>query len=364
MPNLYDAMSVIIDIIFIVVIIFLLFLLVTRIGGVERLVYDLKGFLNGTSGLPSPFSQSNLSIPQSHNASIPKINQSQLAAYALSLINKDRAQYGLGPVNLSTEPSGQQHAESMLEYGYFSHWDTYGMKPYMRYTLLGGNGSVTENIAYEQSESCTIISCSGNINPEQALQNMEYNMLYNDSACCNNGHRYNILDPNHNEVSIGVAYNSSTIYFVEDFIDNYIAWSSGTPVYSNSGEVFLKGKTSPGYSLSQIEVSYDPQAQSIPPSSAPQGSYSYGQGIAGVVSSPLYYYPKLETIAADSYSVNGSSFNIDFNIKKLISEYGAGEYTTMVFLNGTASGSNMTFVGSTYTVFINSTGGAYLPSGI
>ena len=68
--------------------------------------------------------------------------------YVLSLINKDRNQYGLGNVTLSSTSSGQQHTQSMLNYHYFSHWDIYGLKPYMRYTLLGGLGAVSENIAF------------------------------------------------------------------------------------------------------------------------------------------------------------------------------------------------------------------------
>ena len=107
-----------------------------------------------------------------------------LYQYALSLINNDRAQYGLAPVTLSNEPSAQQHSQSMLDNNYFSHWDTYGMKPYMRYTLLGGTQGVAENIAYQSGSSCTLLFCSGNINPQNALQEMEYSMMYNDSACC------------------------------------------------------------------------------------------------------------------------------------------------------------------------------------
>src|SRR6267143_4336441 len=70
-----------------------------------------------------------------------------LANLTLGVINKDRAAAGLSPVVLSSVPSGQQHADSMAFYGYFSHWDDQGYKPYMRYTLLGGTGGVTENVA-------------------------------------------------------------------------------------------------------------------------------------------------------------------------------------------------------------------------
>ena len=127
---------------------------------------------------------------QSLNSSTTYVNTTQnstttansLVQYALSLINSDRNKYGLGNVTLSTEPSAQQHADSMLEYGYFSHWDIYGMKPYMRYTLLGGTEGVEENIAYQESsiEKCLGPICKtyGDINVKQALYDMEYNMMY------------------------------------------------------------------------------------------------------------------------------------------------------------------------------------------
>src|SRR5690348_6337980 len=133
----------------------------------------------------------------------------------------------------------------------------YGMKPYMRYTLVGGTQGVAENIAYQSGSYCTLLFCNGNINPSNALQEMEYSMMYNDSACCNNGHRDNILDPNHNQVSIGIAYNSSTIYFTEDFIDSYIFWNGNSPSFANGGETYLSGTLANGYKLSSVFVTYD-----------------------------------------------------------------------------------------------------------
>ena len=72
---------------------------------------------------------------------------SELSDFALASINKDRSDFGIGPVTLSSIPSGQQHADSMLYSGYFSHWDTQGYKPYMRFVLLGGKGAVAEIFA-------------------------------------------------------------------------------------------------------------------------------------------------------------------------------------------------------------------------
>ncbi|MCL4379092.1 MAG: CAP domain-containing protein [Candidatus Marsarchaeota archaeon] len=324
----------------------------------------LSGIL---SLIPSGMPQQGSTTPVSSNYTSTQTstagtsNASQPVLYALSLINQVRSSYGLQNVSLSGERSGQQHADSMLQYGYLSHWDIYGMKPYMRYTLLGGTGAVEENVAYIRNESCSLLGCRGTINVDSAIRSMEDSMLYNDSQCCNNGHRYNILNPNHNQVSIGVAYNSSTVYLVEDFIDNYIAWSGGTPAYSN-GYVSLSGSAQSGYSISQVLVSYDAPVSNM---SAAQlwntSSYSYGQEIAGVASSPLYYYQGIETIDANRYSINGQSFSISFNINKQVSQYGPGEYTLMVWLSNGGSGENSTFVGATYTIFINGSGGSYTP---
>ena len=292
------------------------------------------------------------------------VSQASLYAYTLSLINQVRQSYGLQNVTLSTEQSGQQHADSMLYYGYFSHWDIYGLKPYMRYTLLGGTGSVDENVAYLSNSTCSVLGCSGTVNVGAAIKNMEDSMLYNDSACCANGHRYNILNPNHNQISIGIAYNGSTVYLAEDFIDNYITWGTGSPSYSNSN-VSLVGNMQSGYNLSQVIVSYDPPVQNMSVAQLGQTrSYGYGTQIAGVTNNPLEYYQNITTVMANKYSMQGQSFYVDFSIAKLVGQYGAGEYTVMLLLSNGGSGQNSTFVGSTYTLFINASGGPYTPGNV
>ncbi len=284
-----------------------------------------------------------------------------LELYALSLINQDRNAFGLQNVTLSNEPSAQQHAESMIENDYFSHWDIYGMKPYMRYTLLGGQGAVDENIAYRYETYCGILGCKGLINPEMALQQMEYQMMYNDSECCNNGHRDNILTPDHNQVSIGIAYNSSSIYFVEDFIDSYINWTSYGPD-PTTDEMYMVGTMPSGYSYSLTLITYDPPVQNMTRAQLAQTStYSYGTEIAGVISGPGYYYPGLESITADEYDVSGNSMRIAFNIKSLIGKYGPGEYTVLVFLDGPSGNS---FQASSYTIFVGSSGQIYVPANV
>lgn len=307
--------------------------------------------------------QSNASAQNASTNATPQA--SNLYTYALSLINKDRNDFGLPNVSLADETSGQQHSDSMLQHNYFSHWDVYGMKPYMRYTLVGGNQSVSENVAYEQQSYQTcIVKCydRGTLDPANAIYNMEYSMMYNDSICCGNGHRENILDPNHNQVSIGIAYNSSTIYFTEDFVDNYINWSIGSPGSSN-GTVLLKGSVAKGYSLQSVQIGYDdPVSNMTLAELAATRSYGYGDTVGGVSSSSFEYYPGLTTIVANKYSVQGSSFNIVFSMGELIRKHGAGEYTVEVWLNKTNASSG--FIGSTYTIFVNNQSKEYVPRNV
>ncbi len=298
-----------------------------------------------------------------NNTIIPVNNENitQLDNYSLSLINKDREKYGLKPVALSDLSSAQQHADSMLSNSYFSHWDLYGMKPYMRYTLLGGKGYVQENIAVEKSSLCSNISCVGNINVTKAIANMEYSMMYNDSICCNNGHRDNILNPNHNYVNIGVAFNSSTVYFVEDFTNNYINWSNGSPAYLNTNGVYLFGNLTDGLLINSIYISYD-KLVNYTSSTVPSVPYSFGTTVAGVVPKSNYYYPNLTTIVANYYYTKNNTFKINFVLNSLIKKYGQGVYTVITSVQNKSTGS--TFIASDYSIFINSTYQSYIPRNV
>lgn len=327
-------------------------------------VYLVDPTLN-IGALSSNFSHVVANAPVISTTAVPynnSANSTQLEYYALSLINHDRQQYGLDNVTLSPEPSAQQHAQSMLAYNYFSHWDIYGLKPYMRYTLLGGTGASSENVAYQYSSSCDLLGiCSGGINPGKSIQSMEYSMMYNDSACCNNGHRDDILDPHHNQVSIGIAYNSSSAYFVEDFVNNYISWNN-FGVNQATAEMYLSGAAQTGYNLASVLVTYDaPVVNMTRVQLDNTSSYSFGKQVAGVASNPAYYYPGLTTILADQYTTNGRSFSVAFNLKSLIAKFGPGEYTVLIWLNDTTGSS---FIASTYTIFVGNGNTIYLPSKI
>jgi uncharacterized protein YkwD len=147
-----------------------------------------------------------------------------LVNYALALINFDRQSNGAANVTLSNVTSAQNHAENMLQNQYLSYWDTNGYKPHMRYTLAGGLGSVSENIA-------STYTSAGKINPFDVIKNLETLMMQS-------AQKTNILFPTHNKVSVGIAFDNNSLYFIEDFENAYVTW---TKLSQTNGNVNMTG---------------------------------------------------------------------------------------------------------------------------
>ena len=328
------------------------------------------------------------------------LDYDKLANYTLALINTDRAQAHLSNVSLSTIQSGQQHADSEDYFGYSSHWDTQGYKPYMRYTLLGGRGAVSENVAVGY---CTDSGPSfGKVAPcnlqtvENALTDSEWDMMNNDSTCCGNGHRADILNPFHNQVSLGIAYNttSSFVYLVEDFENVYIGFSQ---LSYGTSEVLVQATSNTSLSFPQgyglIDIYFDPSPQatsvgfnSSSPELPPFGSACYNGScpgatvcggiseenetvaceywggynagtVVGIVAPPCpsgFICPGttksgLIQAYATTWSHSNESFSIQFPLSAFVEKYGSGVYT-MYMWNG--NDSNDTIM--SYSMFIQS----------
>ena len=213
---------------------------------------------------------------------------SDLAAlydYALELANKDRAERGLAPVALSDTRSAQDHSDDMLELGYFSHWDSDGVKPYVTYTKHGGTGYVGEN--------ASVSLCSGHcspIDPFEAIKNHHWNMVYDD-AHADWGHRDNILDPAHTHVNFGVSHGGGSLYFVQHFESNPAGWSEA---YVEDGKLVMEGTIPAEYGTLQIGIYKDPppeqlsayQLDSVEPYSFP--FYEWGEMVGMVVEIPSW----------------------------------------------------------------------------
>ena len=275
-----------------------------------------------------------------------------VAAYAVDLINADRANSSLSPVTLSPSKAGQQHADSMLRYGYFSHYDTQGFAPYMRYSLLGGRGAVEENIAYIYNYPPQFTSTSA---VQDAVKALEHEMIYNDYDCCMNGHKDNILNPLHNRVSVGIAYNGTNIYFVEDFENYYINLDF---VFSNTYYVTMAGAPlKSGISPNSIYVTYDnpPLAQTAVQLTNGPREYGPGNLTGGVLPPCTIGCPAFQhgiTVYADTWKFTSTQVSVAFSLQEFIQRYHEGVYT--IYL---VTGSNTFTAITSISVFVVSATG-------
>lgn len=247
-----------------------------------------------------------------------KYAQEELVNYALSLINTDRQAFGLQNVTLSDSSSGQQHADNMLNQKFYSHWDLNGYKPYMRYTLAGGQGSVTENVGWTYT--------FGFIDAKEAMEDLQWEMVYDD-AHADWGHRDNILDPFHNKVSLGVAYNDHNLYFVQDFENDYVEWEKRTII---NNEVTMKGTIlKEGISIEQVAIYYDnPTPLTAEQVMKPPYDFSYDLGIFVGMALPSGWEAAWGiTITAQEWTQTEQNFEIQFNLSEAFTTHGEGVYT-------------------------------------
>jgi uncharacterized protein YkwD len=280
----------------------------------------------------------------------------ELVQHVLNRINKDRADFGLLPVELSSNQAAQIHAEDVFGTRQISHWMTNGEKPYMTYTQYDGEGSVQQNVAiagfspeqYEQCVTNVLIKCE-EIEPLSTIDQLQYEMMYNDKECCNDGHKDNILNPRHTHVSIGIVYDQYYLALVQNFENNY-----GLDVdVEDSSEIEISGTLLEGQ-LDHIAIYYD----EMPTRAAYEQnkdllSYSAGELVAVIVKPlpPGYYYESLEgydIIEADRWIEQSDSVNIGFDLADAVE--GDGAYTLFAL----AKDGEEVFDVTSYSVFVNS----------
>lgn len=142
--------------------------------------------------------------------------------YLLELINHDRAELGLSPVRLDDTASraAQRHAEDMARHGFTSHWGTDGSVPEQRYTEAGGAHLVQENAACFSDGQRRELATEVRVLAEQLR---EVQRAFIDEVPPNDGHRRNIIKPQHNGVGIGVAQPAGfdQLCVAQGFIDQY-----------------------------------------------------------------------------------------------------------------------------------------------
>ena len=178
----------------------------------------------------------------------------------LRLINRDRQNHGLPPVQLDIEASAAAdvYCVRQIRNGTTGHFTTDGEAPYMRYSFAGGNDGVSENAA----------AWSANYNfSDRAV----YEMARRSQSAMmserppHDGHRKTILDPYATHVGIGVAWEKGEFRLVQEFIRRYVSWNRPLPRAASINELVTgAGRAMNGYRIEAITVHHEPLPETMP----------------------------------------------------------------------------------------------------
>ena len=210
----------------------------------------------------------------------------ELRRYMLDLINEDRAASGLNPVRLGTNSAAQRHAEEMFEHEYLAHWGRDGLKPYMRYTLAGGEGYASENVSGQACPRTPDVRYV-EADAKESIREAQEGLMNSP------GHRRNILDKWHTKVNLGIACDGVGCSIAQLFEGDYVDFWEEPNLFL--GKLTMLGQLSGGFELSSVQVWYEE-----PPHPLTFGqlgrtrSYNLGQRPAAFVRPPAppnQYYP-------------------------------------------------------------------------
>ena len=268
----------------------------------------------------------------------------------LELINEARREAGAPDVRLGTNAAAQLHAEQMVAGCFHSHWGLDGLKPYMRYSLLGGYQNNAENVLEQNlwprgGNPCAVRASAERPELEQLVRDAMTGWLNSP------GHRRTLLDPSHRLVNIGIAWRGGEHYIfraVQHFEGDYVRLNA--PVSLAAGVLTLSGRIVNGASLqTELVVYHDPQPQPQSRASlALTSAYCGGYPTVAVLPSANWTYrsttpdcvepalagPRadgswidLPVIAAERWEVDGTTFNIRADLASALRRFGAGVYT-------------------------------------
>ncbi len=262
----------------------------------------------------------------------PKVYQhEELVAFALELINKDRGTNGLALVTLGSNTAAQKHAEERLGNGYLSHWGMDGMKPYMRYTIAGGENHDAENGFVTKTTWFGGRDPSYRRDPKDMLEQAQEGLMASPD------HRKTILDKWFKKVNLGIAYDEGRLDLVQQFEGDYLDFIK-FPTISDDVLTMI-GSVTIG-TIKKVTIHYDPWPEPLSPEqlNSPPYDYAYGLGekIGSIVAPlpPNYFYIDLPSFAvvATAWDVESSgSFVIEANIGQILTK-GEGIYTVVIWV--------------------------------
>ena len=192
----------------------------------------------------------------------------------LTLINAERVKAGVDSVVLGDNTAAQLHAESSLDNCVGSHWGIDGLKPYMRYSIVGGYQSNGEN--WSGSDYCITASDGYRtiVSIDEEIRDAMVGWMNSP------GHQRNILDKWHKKVNTGLAWDRYNFVAAQHFEGDYVEYDPIPAI--EDGILTLSGTAKNGVAFENerdlsVHIYFDP-----PPHPLTRGqvsrTYCYGNG--------------------------------------------------------------------------------------
>jgi len=202
----------------------------------------------------------------------------------------------------------------------------------MLYSLHNGTGYVQQNIgqiSYINTDDvmkgmtshsfCTSDSrlyCEP-LDPFDAIDKLENSMMLDDFLCCHDGHKNNILNKLHTNVSIGIAFNEYYFVLVQNFENNYLRYN----LSNENDEYLLEAKMlDPKKNLQLSHISF--YIDNLPNQreyEVNKNKLNYSMGDLGlIVSKPLEFYEQYvqpesyRIIEAENWDIHDDRIHLSF----------------------------------------------------
>ncbi len=290
------------------------------------------------------------------------VSLAEIRSELLYLINSERVLAQVPPLKMGFNASAQQHTESMMTYGYRSHWDIYGLTPQMRYSLAGGTNRVRQNIAgpvkapvhdEQEQESWRV-----------AVREMHQEFMSRPAE------RANLLDPWHRKVSLGLSCDAARCWQVQQYETDHLEFSQLPAIHGTV--LHMEAEFREGLELDALAVWYHPHprrlslgqldatyrygygrrpATFIRPPASPEGSYSdslvgyeWDAGIdpytldstvsrssAPPLAVEIAQSAAVPWTTADVWFQDGPAFSVAADLSEIFSSYGTGVYTVQIW---------------------------------
>jgi Cysteine-rich secretory protein family len=273
----------------------------------------------------------------------------QARQYMLELINQNRASLGAGPLELDPVASkaAQFHADEMAKLQFNSHWHPDGMKPTERYNNVGGTDVVLENSA-GCPPSLKGFTASAPSNPKFSKDEIKWieNLYFNEQPP-HDGHRRNILRPEHSHVGIGIALMNVTTtqngqafsaripISAQEFINKYGQYTITSKDLKRGGAYTFEGQMKPGYEADCLDIRREDLPKDIPLKELQGDAYSSpyrgGYSLPDEVVVDCYPDQRLAQTIDARLVVEGQKFHYEVNPSP---EWKPGLYYFLLWAHG------------------------------